>query len=319
MNVLHLPFNNASQISATVRALKNIGIETRGLVSDNATMLDPAGTEDLVKPVSRRRHPIRGTLQILALRRTVLDAIRWAEVVHWHSGWALPQADDVRWAARLGKVRVVEFWGSNIRIPRIASADNPFTAKMYRDAPELAHGAEEKSLRLQRMFARYGVACLIPGPELAAYIDPALFPSPSRTRPRLLLEDFRPTYPVPDKPRPLVVHAPSNKAKKGTDCVLNVINRLRRTHAFDFRLLHGVLRSEALEIVRSCDVFLDQFNCGDHGLACLEAMAFGKPTVCYIKPSVVSEYPSDCAIVNASQDNLCAVLKALLEERTDSS
>ena len=71
-------------------------------------------------------------------------------------------------------------------------------------------------------------------------------------------------------------------------------------------------RNEAIKWVQKADIFLDQFVIGDHGMAALEAMALGKPVVCYIKPSMSGKYPSDCPIVNASQDNLTEVLESLL-------
>jgi glycosyltransferase involved in cell wall biosynthesis len=49
-------------------------------------------------------------------------------------------------------------------------------------------------------------------------------------------------------------------------------------------------------------------------LTALEAMAFGKPTLCYIIPSSVSQYPTDLPLINASQDNLADVLRELLED-----
>jgi glycosyltransferase involved in cell wall biosynthesis len=64
--------------------------------------------------------------------------------------------------------------------------------------------------------------------------------------------------------------------------------------------------------VQKADIFLDQFVLGDHGMAALEAMAFGKPVVCYIKPTIAEKYPNDCPIVNANQDNLSEVLESLL-------
>ena len=313
MRVLHLPWNIASQISVTVRALRDAGADARGLVLGNAPICDGTALQ-IHRVFSRRRHPIRATWAALGWSIDVLRAIRWADVIHWHADAALRWGWDLNCAAKLGKPGIVEFWGSDIRMPQTASADNPYVAKMYHDLPELANGAGERSLARQGRFARYGFACLIPGAELLAYIDPCLFPTPYRTRARLLLQEFRPMYPGSYTPRPLVVHAPSHKGKKGTDCVLRVVEQLHRTHAFDFRLLHGVERSEALGIVGRCDVFLDQFVLGAHGLATLEAMALGKPAVCYIKPSLVPAYPPDCPIVNANQDNLADVLKGLLED-----
>jgi glycosyltransferase involved in cell wall biosynthesis len=67
-------------------------------------------------------------------------------------------------------------------------------------------------------------------------------------------------------------------------------------------------------MIQECDVMLDQFVLGSYGVAALEAMALGKPVVCYIKPSLIERLPSDFPIVNANQDNLVRVLGGLLED-----
>jgi glycosyltransferase involved in cell wall biosynthesis len=83
---------------------------------------------------------------------------------------------------------------------------------------------------------------------------------------------------------------------------------------FDFVLNVGTPHDQALGIVRRADVFLDQFVTGGYGVAAIEAMALGKPVVCYVKPSLASQYPSDQPIVNANQDNLATVLESLLKD-----
>lgn len=313
MRVLHLPTNIASQISVTVRALRDVGVDARGILWGNAPTANAAGIATFGS-CSRRRHPLRGLLLTLAWYRTLRNAMRWADVIHWHFGLCtLPFQADIRYAAKLEKPRIVEFWGSDVRDPPIASADNPYQRRFYEQCPPSVLDAITRSARkAQERFSRLGFACLISGPELKAYVDSRRFTGSYFVRQRMFLSEFEPQYADPNAPRPLVVHAPSHKGKKGTDCVLRVIEQLRRTHVFEFQLLHGVERSEALRIVRRCDVFLDQFVVGDHGLATLEAMAFGKPAVCYIKPSLVPEYPPDCPIVNANQDNLAQVVEGLL-------
>lgn len=312
MKVLHLPTNVASQISTTVRALTDIGIQARGLAWGNLIICDGTGIENY-GGISRRSHPIRGTLRTVAWWRAVERAIRWADVIHWHFSYsALPFGLDLRYAARLAKVRLVEFWGSDIRIPEIAAADNPYLARVYEANPELAN--ECASRQIQKRFARYGFQCLVPDFELESYVRRDLFPNVYKSNAALLLSEYEPRYPHPQNTRPLVVHSPSDKVKKGTDAVLRAVEELQKTHRFDFQLIHGMPRPEALAVVRQCDVFLDQFVLGAHGLAALEAMAFGKPAVCYIKPSLLPKYPPDLPIVNADQDHLTEVLKDLLED-----
>jgi glycosyltransferase involved in cell wall biosynthesis len=69
-----------------------------------------------------------------------------------------------------------------------------------------------------------------------------------------------------------------------------------------------------LELVAQCDLFLDQFTIGAEGLAAHEAMALGKPVLCYIKPSVRARYSDDLPIILADQRNLEETLGAWLND-----
>jgi len=312
MRVLHLPDNIASQIDILVRALRDLGIEARGLVRNNAPIQSGPGVENYVV-LSRRRHPVRGTIQTLAWWNAVLQAIRWADVVHWHfSGQVLPFDLDLKYAARQNKARLVEFWGSDIRVPEIATRDNPYLARLLAQ-PGYRYGISSRASRsAQARFSRNGFACLVPGPEMPAYVVPELFPTCYRSEAALLLSEFQPQYPDPQKRRPLVVHVPSNPMIKGTPDVLHIVEQLQARYPFDFRLIYNVPRDKALAIVRESDIVLDQFIIGSFGLVSLEAMALGKPALCYIRPSLVPLLPDDCPIVNANLDNLAEILSGLL-------
>lgn len=313
MRVLHLPMNIASQVSITVRALRDLGVDAQGFVINNSPIQGNEGIRNF-ETISLRKHPIRGAIRKLLLIYQFQAAIRWADVIHWYfNARILAKEMDLKYINFLNKPRIVEFWGSDIRIPEIASEDNPYRAKMYSEYPELSNGAHERAIQTQMRFQRYGFECLLPGTELYPYINENIFPTPYKTKARLLIADFIPKYPPPAKKRPVIVHAPSHKGKKGTNTVLLAIDHLKKKHDFEFRIIHGVDHAEAINIISNCDVMVDQFVAGAHGLASLEAMALGKPTLCYIKPSLVETYPPDFPIVNANQDNLAEVLGTLLE------
>lgn len=314
MKVLHLPHNIASQISITVRALRDIGIEARGLVINNSPIQDSKGLETFdIK--SRRRHPVRGIIQTLSWWYTAQSAIRWADVVHWHFGSAtLPKGLDLKYIAFLNKARIVEFWGSDIRIPEIAVRDNPYLEKLLSDPNNDYRISYQKSRTIQETFARCRFECLIPGPELVAYVQRDLFPSLFKAEAGLILSEFDPKYPDPTRRRPVVVHMPSHLRAKGTPSVLRAIEQLKAQYDFEFKLIHGLPHAEALAMVRDCDIMLDQFVIGSFGVAALEAMALGKPVLCYIKPSLLSRLPPDFPIINANQDNLVKVLGSLLKD-----
>src|SRR6476469_1456955 len=99
--------------------------------------------------------------------------------------------------------------------------------------------------------------------------------------------DLRPFAPVPpsDSPRPVVVHAPSNRQKKGTEQVVAALERL----PVELDIVEGVPHEEARARYARADIVVDQLNAGWHGVFALEAMALGKPVVTYLKPDVVEK------------------------------
>ena len=312
LKVLHLPINIASQIGITVRAQRAIGVDARGMVFNNHAYQDGEGVENFPLE-SLTKYPISGRLQRLRWWREVLRAISWCDVVHWHfRNRALPFNLDLRWASMLGKARIVEFWGSDIRIAEIASEDNPYIRKMYAQRPPDRRKPGRSPRAVQERFAKYGFECLIPSPEMMPYVYRDVFPKPFASVARLVVSDFSPSYPDPGNQLPLVVHHPSNKANKGSEAILRSIEGLRGKVPFEFKLMHGMARAEVLAEVRKADVAIGEVVSGDYGLAILEAMALGKPTICYIKPAVLAERPAEIPIVNANQDNLAEVLRDLL-------
>jgi glycosyltransferase involved in cell wall biosynthesis len=127
--------------------------------------------------------------------------------------------------------------------------------------------------------------------------------------------DLRPFLPRPpsDAPRPLVVHAPSDRAKKGTEYVIEACARL----PVELDLVEGVPHEEARERYARADIVVDQLGAGWHGVFALEAMALGKPVVAYLKPDVVERsaeaFGVRIPIVPATSETLVEALRPLVE------
>jgi glycosyltransferase involved in cell wall biosynthesis len=128
--------------------------------------------------------------------------------------------------------------------------------------------------------------------------------------------DLRPFTPVPpsDSPRPLVVHAPSNREKKGTRYVIEACEHLD----VELDIVEGVPHEEARDRYRRADIVVDQLNAGWHGVFALEAMALGKPVVTYLKPDVVERsadgFGIRIPIVPATKETLVDALRPLVEQ-----
>jgi glycosyltransferase involved in cell wall biosynthesis len=114
--------------------------------------------------------------------------------------------------------------------------------------------------------------------------------------------------------RPLVVHAPSRKASKGTEFVEAACAQL----PVDLDVVHGVTHDEAVERYRRADIVVDQLNAGWYGLFAIEAMALGKPVVTFLHDEAVRRtedvFGVTVPIANATKETLVDVLRPLVED-----
>jgi glycosyltransferase involved in cell wall biosynthesis len=131
--------------------------------------------------------------------------------------------------------------------------------------------------------------------------------------PGLDLRQFEPA-PPPDNPRPLVVHAPSNREKKGTKYVIEACEQL----PVDLDIVEGVNHEEARARYARADIVVDQLNAGWHGVFALESMALGKPVVANLDPETVERsaegYGVRVPIVPATWDTLTLALLPLVDD-----
>jgi len=86
-----------------------------------------------------------------------------------------------------------------------------------------------------------------------------------------------------DRARPLVVHAPSHRGRKGTEHVIAACAGLD----VDLELVEGLHHDEAFERYRAADIVVDQLNAGWYGLFAIECMALGKPVVTFLHNDAV--------------------------------
>jgi len=104
--------------------------------------------------------------------------------------------------------------------------------------------------------------------------------------------------------RPVVVHAPSSRRRKGTDHVVLACSELD----VELRIVEGLHHTEALERYRDADIVVDQLNAGWYGLFAIECMALGKPVVTFLHEEATRRtedaFGLPVPIVNASAETL---------------
>jgi hypothetical protein len=129
---------------------------------------------------------------------------------------------------------------------------------------------------------------------------------------------YEPRYPEDGGNAPIrIVHAPNHRHFKGTSYLLEAVERLQADGLpVELVLVEGMPNDEALKLYRSADIVFDQCLVGFHGYFAIEAMAMGKPVMCYIrKPNEYLLHPKECPIVNARADQVETVLRALACDR----
>ncbi|NIX76821.1 glycosyltransferase [Microvirga terricola] len=130
---------------------------------------------------------------------------------------------------------------------------------------------------------------------------------------------FRYTEPTWTNDRPLrVAHAPNHPHFKGTQFLLDAIERLQSEgYAIELVRVQGVPNTEVIRLFETSDLVADQFIAGFHGYTALEAMALGKPVLCYLRSPDMALDPVNCPIINVWPDTIYSTLKRCLEGEVD--
>ena len=123
--------------------------------------------------------------------------------------------------------------------------------------------------------------------------------------------------PPSDRTRPVVVHAPSNRAKKGTADVIAACEGL----GVELEIVEGLHHDEARRRYERADIVVDQLRAGWYGLFAIEAMALGKPVVSFLHEEAVrrteAAFGVRVPIVRATAETLADALRPLIDQREE--
>ena len=203
------------------------------------------------------------------------------DVFHFHFGLTLvPQSLQFPILRALGKKSVMHYLGSDIR---------------GKSPEQLAYGRKAGA----QVVGSYDAIRWVPEAEV---IPPGV--------------DLARMTPVPpaDRERPLIVHAPSSRRRKGSEHVIAAVEGLDA----DLELVEGLHHDEAFERYRAADIVVDQLNAGWYGLFAIEAMALGKPVVTFLHDEAVQRteeaFGTRVPIVSATAETLRETLRPLVAD-----
>jgi len=313
MKVLHLPYNVGSKILMTVDSLRKAGIDAKGIAINN--YLDEEGENMSI--YNSAKYPYYNPLKYFKTVQAYYRLFYWVnrtDVVHWYFDYHILKTDLVlRWVKFLNKPAVIEWIGSDIRIPEILSSHNPY----YKQAFSINYPYRFESLQhsrdVQKKFKGAGFHALV-RPELEEFIQTDIYPSFRKIVNRINVKKYSPVFPSLDESNPLIVHPVTARNAKGTDFILQAVSRLQKKYSFRFLLLEDVPRKKMIEKLSNADIVIDQLILGAFGTIALEGMALGKPVICYISDNLKAKLEPTCPLVNANPDTIYEAIETLLSD-----
>ena len=112
----------------------------------------------------------------------------------------------------------------------------------------------------------------------------------------------------------MVVHAPTDRAVKGSRHVIEAVELLRAEGVrVRLELLEGLTHDKVRELTGAADIVVDQLMIGWYGGFAVEAMALAKPVVCFIREDQ-NPFGASLPIVRATPSTLVDRLRELLAD-----
>jgi glycosyltransferase involved in cell wall biosynthesis len=211
--------------------------------------------------------------------RTFLGLLPRIDVFHFYFGLTLvPRSVQFRLLDAVGRRSVMHFLGSDIRGA----------------APAALAFADQAGARV---VGSYDAIRWVPDAEVIP--------------PGIDVQAIEPAA-ATDRSRPVIVHAPSSRRRKGTQHVIEACEGLDA----DLVLVENLHHAEAFERYREADIVVDQLNAGWYGVFAIECMALGKPVVTFLHDEAVgrTEQAFDVTVplVRATKEDLRERLRPLV-------
>lgn len=235
---------------------------------------------------------------------------------HFYFGTTLfSKQKDLQFYRLFGKKVIMEYMGYDIQLYEYSVAKYEVTNVRFYKSKEISLLADVKKQLRYNSEIKYVDKQFVCAPYLSEF-------APNSTVLPLAIDLNLYQY-VPKKTNEnevVIMHAPTSRDNKGTSFILNAVNQLLR-EGYPIRLLlpENVSHQQLKHLYVECDIFIDQILAGWYGTATIEAMAIGRPSICFIRESYFKyiNYGSEIPIINAEPSTIYKVLKATIDQKQD--
>lgn len=250
-----------------------------------------------------------------------ISALFKYDVFHFHSETFLGSRSslDLMILKLLGKKIVFQYWGCDIRLKTMAQLSEAHST--CDDCIRACQNSRKLRDNLTHLkyadFRVYGGSDAIKMVPDALYVPLAIDLDYWRTADVIPAEHRLPNA---DAGAVRILHpfqnASSRGDQKGTKFIKNAVEELKKEgHKIDFIFIDSVPYEAMKYYYQQADIVVVQLLMGTYSGVSVEAMAMGRPVVCYLNKDALRLMPKDNPIVNANPETIKEVLRKLIADK----
>ncbi|MBI4401214.1 MAG: hypothetical protein HY581_06245 [Nitrospirae bacterium] len=320
MRVLHCPTETGGHAWGLSRAERALGIQSDVMVRRSSWLQFPSDVDlrlgDGLLPAKLFR---LGKFLLRAVHDYDVFHFNWGMSLVDHRAWRLHYWD-LPFLRRMGKRIIVSFQGCDARMKTLSRQRFSTSACAECDVTWCTPRMDAiRRTRIRKVFA-YADQVFALNPDLMHFLPGAEFLPYASVNPAEWKAD-EPQARQPTAARPfLVLHMPTNRSIKGTKYVEEACARLRAEGwPVELRVVENVPHPQVKDLIAQADLVVDQLLIGWYGAFSVEAMALGKPVLCYLRDEDLKRFVpfrDRIPIVRTTKETLADDLRALLRTPT---
>ncbi|PCH55670.1 MAG: hypothetical protein COC15_04095 [Legionellales bacterium] len=217
------------------------------------------------------------------------------------------------------RIIILNPYGSDIYTTKLSLKNRNYTTVLhgYEEDPYYASINEYYVVRIRNYGEKYAHA-VIAALDLVDYLQRVDFHLQMRC---INLGNINPVN-ISSNEVFTIVHAPNHRSLKGTKYLIAAVAELKqRGFQVQLKIIERKTNAYVLEQMAQADCVADQFLIGAYGRLAIEAMAYGKIVLCYLRDDLKQIYPhwEECPIINSFVDDIAErllyVIKLSKEQR----
>ena len=305
MKVLLAPVHIGNQLKIYETVLKINGVKATSMALYNNRFKNKASIN---LDMGVKNKYLNLTIRILFF----IYSLFYFDIFHFFYGESLlPKNFDLYFLKLFKKKILMQFWGSDVRIPSIAKDRSKYYINSYDESGK-------RNIVKMKKLSKFINNIAVQDYELHEYVKPYyknIFILKACSLNDILNGYNKILGYKKNKRKIRILHIPSQKAFKGSEIIYNNILKLRKRYKnkFEYKLVENTPHNKVKEEIEKSDILIDQIRIGTYGIVSVEAFSLGVPVVCYIRKDLIERYPRELPIINANPDNLYSVLEKLLK------